>query len=75
MESLARLLVILGLILIVVGGILFLFSRIGVPLGRLPGDIRVESGNMTCLIGLGTSLLLSVLLTVIINIVLRMLDR
>ena len=75
MESLARLLVILGLVLIVVGGIIFLFSRIGVPLGRLPGDIRIERGNMTCLIGLGTSLLLSVLLTVIINILLRMLDR
>ena len=75
MESLARLLVILGLILIDVGGIIFLFSRIGVPLGRLPGDIRIERGNMTCLIGLGTSLPLSVLLTVIINILLRMLDR
>jgi len=50
-------------------------TRLDIPLGRLPGDIRIERGNMTCLIGLGTSLLLSVVLTVILNIVIRLVNK
>ena len=75
MITLARYLVLLGLILIILGGVIYLFSRFEIPLGRLPGDIRIERGNFTCLIGIGTSILLSLLLTVILNVVVRLFNK
>lgn len=75
MTSLARVLVILGLILIVLGGLVYLAARINLPLGRLPGDIRIQGNNFTCLFPLATSILLSILLTVILNIIVRILNK
>ena len=75
MINLARLFIILGISLIILGGIIYLFSRTGMQFGRLPGDIRIERGNLTCIFGLGLSLMLSIVLTVILNIVLRVLNK
>jgi hypothetical protein len=61
-----------GLAILLVGGGLYLAGRLSLPLGRLPGDIRIERGNLTCLIPLATSLLLSVVLTVVLNLLVRM---
>ncbi len=72
MVPLAKFLVILGIILLVLGGLVFLAARAGITFGRLPGDIRLQSGSMTCVIALGTSLLLSVVLTVILNLIIRL---
>lgn len=71
MTSLARWFVIIGLIFILVGGLLYLFARIGIPLGRLPGDIRVIRENITCIFPLATSIILSLALTIILNLILR----
>lgn len=75
MAAIARLLLIVGLALILLGGILFLFSRFDIPLGRLPGDVRIERNNMTCIIGIGTSIFLSIVLTILLNLVVRLLNR
>jgi hypothetical protein len=75
MLSLARVLIIIGLILLVVGGLVYLAAKIGLPLGRLPGDIRIQSGNFTCVFPLVTSIILSILLTVILNIIVRILNK
>ena len=75
MLSIARLLVILGIILLVAGGLIYLAARLGISFGRLPGDIRIERGNLTCLIALGTSILLSVILTVVLNVIVRFLNK
>lgn len=68
--NLGRLLVVMGIVIVVIGALLMLFGRIPF-LGRLPGDIRLARGNVTCFIPLATMLLLSLLLTLIINILLR----
>jgi hypothetical protein len=73
--SAARILIILGVVLLVIGGLLYLAARLGIPLGRLPGDIRIERTNMTCVIALGTSLLLSIILTIVLNIIVRFLNK
>jgi hypothetical protein len=73
--SLARLFIFLGLLLVIAGGVLLLLARLGVPLGRLPGDIRVERGNLTCFFALGTSILLSILLTLGLNLLARFLNK
>ena len=70
MQELGRLLLIMGGMLLVIGLLLTLGGRIPF-LGRLPGDIRIQQGNVSCFIPLATSLLLSVLLTILLNVILR----
>lgn len=72
---LARFFIILGIAFLVVGGLLFLAARMGHSLLNLPGDIRIERGNLTCVLALGTSILLSILLTVGLNLLARLLNR
>jgi uncharacterized membrane protein len=62
-RSLGLLIVIVGLALIVIGGLVALgaFSWFG----RLPGDIRIESGSIRVYIPITTMLLLSVVLSLL----------
>jgi hypothetical protein len=75
MEALARILIVLGLLLLVIGGLVFAAAKIGLPLGRLPGDFRFQTGNITCMIPLATSILLSVVLTILLNVIVRLLNK
>jgi hypothetical protein len=75
MENIARYLVIGGILLILIGGGVFLASRMGIPLGRLPGDIRIERGSGLFYFPIVTSCVLSILLTIVLNIIIRFLNR
>ncbi|MGE5073001.1 MAG: DUF2905 domain-containing protein [Anaerolineae bacterium] len=72
MENIARALVIGGVILVLLGGGFYLASRWGLPLGRLPGDIRIEGKNGSFYFPVATSILLSVVLTIVLNLVARL---
>ena len=74
MPDLGRWLIYAGGFLLVLGLIVSLLGSV-LPLGRLPGDIRFSRGNVTFFAPLGTMLLLSVLLTIIANVVIRILNR
>ena len=56
-----KLLVIVGLVIAGVG----LLVMLGVPVGRLPGDVTVKRGNFTFYFPLATSVILSILLTLL----------
>ena len=75
MENIARYLVIGGIVLILIGGGVFLAAKLGIPFGRLPGDIRIERGNGLFYFPIVTSCLLSVLLTIILNVIIRFFNR
>ena len=75
LEPIARLLMIAGILLFMIGGLVFLLSRLGINLFQLPGDIRFQSNNLTCIIPLVSSILLSILLTVILNLAIRFLNK
>ncbi len=75
LEPIGRILMIAGISLFLVGGLIYLFSRVGINLFQLPGDIRLQSGNVTCLVPIVSTILLSIVLTVILNIVIRYLDK
>jgi len=75
MENIGRFLMIGGIVLFVIGGLVFLSSKFGIPFGRLPGDIRIERDGFSFYFPLASSILVSVALTVIINIVLRILKK
>ena len=75
LEPIARILMIAGASLFVIGGLIYLLSRLGINLFQLPGDIRFQSGNVTCFVPLVSTILLSILLTLILNIVIRYLNK
>ena len=75
MENLARWLVIGGVLLILIGGGVYLAAKFGLPLGRLPGDIRMERGNGVFYFPIVTSCLVSILLTILLNVIIRFLNR
>jgi hypothetical protein len=70
LEGLGRLLVACGLGLAVLGAALWLGGHLG-ALGHLPGDIVVRRGRSTLYAPLGICLLISVVLTVVLNLLLR----
>lgn len=61
----------LGLLLAVIGGVLLIASRFGLPLGRLPGDISYRGKNVSFFFPIGTSILISVVLSVIFYLISR----
>jgi Protein of unknown function (DUF2905) len=71
MNDLGRLLIGLGLILLVAGGVVLLLGRIGLPLGRLPGDVSWRGRNVSFYFPLGTSILLSVVLSLVFYLLSR----
>ena len=66
-DGVGRLLIIGGVILAVVGVVIVLAPNIPF-LGRLPGDIRIDNGNVQVFVPLGTMLVISLILTLILNL-------
>ena len=64
-----------GAAIFILGGILYLLGRSGVTFGRLPGDFRFQWGSITCFFPLATSILVSLLLTVGLNLLARFLNK
>jgi hypothetical protein len=75
MESIARYLMLGGLVLFLIGGGLYLAAKFGLPLGRLPGDIRIEGANGSFYFPVTSSILVSVVLTVLLNVIVRLLKK
>ncbi len=64
MSDLARFFIIIGVLLVVMGLALLLLPKIP-GLGRLPGDIVIKRENFTFYFPLGTSILISIILSLI----------
>lgn len=71
MNDLGRLLIGLGFVLLIAGAVLLLLGRTGIPLGRLPGDISYRGKNLSVYFPLGTSILLSILLSLVFYLLSR----
>jgi hypothetical protein len=70
MPDLGKLLIIVGGFIVVVG--LFLALGFRIPyLGKLPGDISVDRGNVHFYFPIATGLLLSLVLTLLLNVFFR----
>jgi hypothetical protein len=72
MAELGRLLLMLGIALVVIGGIVMLLGRTGLPLGRLPGDFLYRGKNTTFYFPLASSILISIVLSIILFLIGRM---
>lgn len=70
LSSLAKLLIFAGFFFLVAGCLLLLLGKIS-PLGRLPGDIYYQKGNFSFYFPLVTCLILSLVLTLVFNLLRR----
>jgi len=75
MADLGRLLVIIGLSIALGGLAIWLAARWLPWLGRLPGDVRIEGENYRIYFPLATMILLSILGTILLNIIVRLFRR
>ncbi len=73
LEGAGRLLVILGVSIAVLGGLVWLAGKALPGLDRLPGTIRIQGSGFTCLFPILGSILLSVLLTLALNLIAKFL--
>jgi Protein of unknown function (DUF2905) len=71
MNELGKLLLGVGLFLVLIGGLVLLAGRFGLPLGRLPGDLSYRGKNVSVFFPLGTSILISVVLSLVLYLISR----
>lgn len=69
-QGFGRMLIIIGLVLAGLGVLMLVVGKIP-GIGRLPGDIVFKRGNVTVYFPIVTMVLLSVILTVILNLFFR----
>ena len=67
--EIGRVLLIIGVVLVVVGGLAMLGVRL--PFGRLPGDIAIEGERGGVYIPIVSMIVISVILTILLNLFLR----
>ena len=67
MDSLAKMLILCGVVLALLGGLLLLSGKIPF-LGRLPGDIVVRRENWSFSFPLTTSIVISIVLTLLLSL-------
>jgi len=72
MAEIGRILVVLGIVLVVIGGLVMLLGRSGLPLGKLPGDFLYRGKNTTVYFPLGTSILVSGVLSLLLFLIGRL---
>jgi hypothetical protein len=75
LSSAGRWIFIFGILLMLIGGIVWIAGRSGLPLGKLPGDVRIEFGSFSCFLPLASSIIMSIFLTVVLNLLLRLLKK
>ncbi|HID88370.1 MAG TPA: DUF2905 domain-containing protein [Anaerolineales bacterium] len=73
-EWVGKMLILGGVMMIVVGGLIWLLARFP-GLSEFPGTIRIERPGFTCIVPVLGSILLSILLTVVLNIIARLLNK
>lgn len=64
-----RLLIYLGIFFIAAGAVIVVLGRMGFPLGRLPGDISYRGKNVSVFAPIGTCILLSIVLSLVLYVI------
>lgn len=68
MHQIGKMLIAAGLLIAFAGFVLLLAGRFDLPFGNLPGDMTYQKKNLTIFAPFGTMLLISVVITIILNI-------
>ncbi|MBI2995716.1 MAG: DUF2905 domain-containing protein [Candidatus Melainabacteria bacterium] len=71
LTSIAKYFIYFGVLLILLGGLLYLLSKTGIGFGKLPGDILIQKDNFTFYLPLATSIIISIVLSILLSIIIR----
>ena len=75
-EAMGKMLVFMGLLVVVIGLLLIFIPKLKVPfLGKLPGDIIIQRERFSFYFPIVTCIVISILLTIVLNVVIRLLGR
>jgi hypothetical protein len=69
--QIAKWIILTGFFLIIVGILILLFAKLGVPLGKLPGDLHIKKEKLSIYFPIVTSIVISLILTVVLNVIFR----
>lgn len=72
--DLGKWLVVAGAGVALLGGLIWLLGHIPF-FGNLPGDIRLQTQNFSCFIPIVSMIVISILATIILNIIIRMMNK
>lgn len=75
MQEIGRLLLVTGIALALIGGLLIVTARFFPGLGNLPGDLRYESDNVRIYFPFATMIIVSIVATILLNIIIRIFRR
>jgi hypothetical protein len=71
MNSIGKMFIIIGLVVVALGVLLTILSKFNIPLGRLPGDIFIKRDNFSFYFPLTTSIIVSIILSLIFYLISR----
>ena len=71
LTNLGKILLIIGGMIVLAGLVILVFGKTGF-MGKLPGDILIQKGNFTFYFPLVTFLILSIVLTIVVNLIIRL---
>ena len=69
--NIARMLAVFGIGLLLIAGLIYLAAQLNLPFGNLPGDLIIKRENFTCMVPIVSSLIISIILTLLINLILK----
>lgn len=69
-SSFGKILMVLGIVIFLMGGLMLVAGKLPY-IGRLPGDIFIKRENFTFYFPLATGILLSIILTIVLNLIFR----
>ncbi len=72
LPSLGRILLVVGVVIVIVGGVLMLFGR---SFDSFPGTLRLQGQGFSCAIPILASIILSIVLTIVLNVIVRLINR
>jgi hypothetical protein len=71
MFEFGKAILVLGLVVALIGAGIMLAARFGLPLGRLPGDVAFRGKHVSVFFPIGTSILISIVLSLIFYLISR----
>jgi hypothetical protein len=74
-STIGKWVVLAGLGMVFVGGLVWLLGKSGLPLGNLPGDVSIQRERFSFYFPIVTCIVLSIVLTLLINLILRFLGK
>ncbi|MCL0068062.1 DUF2905 domain-containing protein [Peptococcaceae bacterium] len=69
-QSIGKIIFSIGILMVIVGGAMMLTGKF-FNFGKLPGDIYIQKGNFTFFFPIATMILISIILTILLNILFR----